>query len=80
MEIFNDGPPLNTEETEHLFAPFYSTKVAGTGFGLTIARLLARKHYGKIDLHPVAERGHARDSDVAESRKRGWFDWFCWFD
>jgi signal transduction histidine kinase len=57
VEIFNNGSTMNDEETEHLFAPFYSTKVTGTGFGLTIAQLLARKHYGKIDLHPVAEGG-----------------------
>jgi len=57
VEIFNNGAPLETEQTERLFAPFYSTKVAGTGFGLTIARLLAKKHYGKIDLQPVPEGG-----------------------
>ena len=57
VEIFNNGAPLEAEETERLFAPFYSTKVTGTGFGLTIAQLLARKHYGKIDLQPVAEGG-----------------------
>jgi signal transduction histidine kinase len=57
VEIFNNGAPLEAEETDHLFAPFYSTKVAGTGFGLTIAQVLARKHYGKIDLQPVAEGG-----------------------
>ena len=34
---------LDAEETERLFTPFYSTKVAGTGFGLPIARLVATK-------------------------------------
>ena len=57
VEIFNTGAPPEAEEMEHLFAPFYSTKVAGTGFGLAIAQLLARKHYGKIDLEPVSEGG-----------------------
>ncbi len=57
VEIFNTGAPPETEQMEHLFAPFYSTKVAGTGFGLAIAQLLARKHYGKIELEPVSEGG-----------------------
>jgi signal transduction histidine kinase len=57
VEIFNTGAPLEAEETERLFTPFYSTKVAGTGFGLAIAQVLARKHYGKIDLQPAPEGG-----------------------
>jgi nitrogen-specific signal transduction histidine kinase len=50
VEIFNTGVLPDDEEMERLFTPFYSTKVAGTGFGLPIARLVARKHYGKMDL------------------------------
>jgi signal transduction histidine kinase len=57
VEIFNTGAPPETEQIEQLFAPFYSTKVAGTGFGLAIAQLLARKHYGKVELQPVSEEG-----------------------
>ena len=57
VEIFNNGATPKPEETERLFAPFYSTKVTGTGFGLAIAQLLARKHYGKVDLVPLAEGG-----------------------
>jgi signal transduction histidine kinase len=57
VEIVNTGAPLETQEMERLFAPFYSTKVTGTGFGLAIAQVLARKHYGKIDLEPVSEGG-----------------------
>jgi signal transduction histidine kinase len=57
VEIVNTGVPLETKEMERLFAPFYSTKVTGTGFGLAIAQLLAKKHYGKIDLQPVSEGG-----------------------
>jgi signal transduction histidine kinase len=57
VEIFNTGVSLEAVETERLFAPFYSTKVAGTGFGLAIAQVLAKKHYGKIDLQAVPEGG-----------------------
>jgi signal transduction histidine kinase len=57
VEIVNTGAPLETQEMERLFAPFYSTKVTGTGFGLAIAQVLTRKHYGKIDLKPLSEGG-----------------------
>ncbi len=57
VEIFNTGALLKPEDAGRLFAPFYSTKVTGTGFGLAIAQLLARKHYGNIDLQPVPEGG-----------------------
>jgi signal transduction histidine kinase len=57
VEIFNTGALPEGEETERLFTPFYSTKVAGTGFGLPIARLVTRKHYGKMDLQFVEDSG-----------------------
>ena len=50
IEIFNTGVPPKPEEIEKLFNPFYSTKPEGSGFGLPIARLVARKHYGKITM------------------------------
>jgi signal transduction histidine kinase len=50
VEIFNTGTLAAPDDTDRLFAPFYSTKVAGTGFGLPIASLVARKHFGKIEL------------------------------
>ena len=57
VEIFNTGKLPEEEETERLFTPFYSTKVAGTGFGLPIASLVARKHFGKLDLQSVEGGG-----------------------
>jgi signal transduction histidine kinase len=54
IEIFNRGIPPKQEEIEDLFTPFYSTKLAGTGFGLPMAKLIVRKHYGKIRMEPMA--------------------------
>ena len=50
VEIFNSGTPP-TEEIEKLFSPFFSTKATGTGFGLPIAQLVAKKHHGTISMH-----------------------------
>jgi signal transduction histidine kinase len=51
IEIFNSGAPPG-EEIAKLFSPFFSTKVTGTGFGLPIARLVARKHHGTLSMRP----------------------------
>jgi signal transduction histidine kinase len=58
VEIFNTGRPLSAGEIAALFVPFNSTKAYGTGFGLSIARLAARKNLGDILLEPVAGKGN----------------------
>jgi len=57
IEIFNRGVAPAPEEIEALFSPFYSTKTAGTGFGLPMAKLIVRKHYGKIRMEPISGEG-----------------------
>lgn len=57
VEIFNTGVPLREEEIARIFSPFFSTKPMGTGFGLSIARLAARKNYAKLSLSPVPGQG-----------------------
>jgi signal transduction histidine kinase len=50
VEIFNTGRPPDEEVLAEAFVPFYSTKPQGTGFGLPIARLVARKNLGDVML------------------------------
>ena len=57
IEIFNKGVAPLPEEVEALFSPFYSTKTAGTGFGLPMAKLIVRKHYGRICMEPIPGEG-----------------------
>lgn len=57
IEIFNSGPPPSAEEMAGLFVPFSSSKPYGTGFGLSIARLAARKSLGDVFLAPVPGEG-----------------------
>jgi signal transduction histidine kinase len=57
VEIFNSGKPPEVQEMDRLFAPFYSTKPMGTGFGLPIAQLIARKHYGRLSMEAVDNSG-----------------------
>jgi nitrogen-specific signal transduction histidine kinase len=57
VEIFNTGVPLEVEDSEQLFSPFYSTKPGGSGFGLSIARQAVRNNLGRLQLEPVEGEG-----------------------
>ena len=57
VEIFNTGQSPGPEDLENIFVPFFSLKPYGTGFGLPIAQLAARKNLGEVDLEPVPGQG-----------------------
>ncbi len=57
VEMFNTGVPLEVEDMEQLFSPFYSTKPGGSGFGLSIARQAVRNNLGRLSLEPVEGEG-----------------------
>ncbi len=46
--VIDTGPGLAADTVEHLFEPFYTTKVEGTGLGLAIAREIALAHRGEL--------------------------------
>lgn len=55
--ISNGGTSPSADEIATFFLPFSSTKPHGTGFGLSIAQLAARKSLGDIRLEPVPGEG-----------------------
>jgi signal transduction histidine kinase len=57
IEIFNNGKSPNLEDMDNLFVPFYSSKPYGTGFGLPIAQLAAKKNMGELYLERVPDQG-----------------------
>ena len=57
VEVLNAGKPPEGEEMEKIFTPFYSTKSGGTGFGLPIAQLIARKHFGGLVVAAAEQAG-----------------------
>ncbi len=50
VELADDGPGIPEEIAQHVFEPFYTTKVAGSGLGLTTAYSVSRQHGGWLGL------------------------------
>lgn len=48
VEVEDEGPGLNTDQQQHLFEPFYTTKPSGTGLGLAVSRELMRSQGGDL--------------------------------
>jgi signal transduction histidine kinase len=55
-QIFNNGRVPAPDEVRYL-DPFYSSKPLGSGFGLPIAALVARKTHAEVDLEPIPDEG-----------------------
>jgi two-component system sensor histidine kinase HydH len=48
IDVQNSGIPISQSDLPRIFEPFYSTKAAGTGLGLPIARGVAQAHGGDL--------------------------------
>lgn len=57
VEVFNSGEVINLADIANILTPFYSTKSHGSGLGLSIAKLVARKNFGAMDFEPIPQYG-----------------------
>lgn len=48
LDVRDAGVGIDQEHIDKLFNPFYSTKSAGMGIGLTISRSIVESHHGRI--------------------------------
>lgn len=55
--IGDTGTGIATEYNDKIFSPFFSTKPAGTGLGLTIAHQITSRHGGLLYLNSDKENG-----------------------
>ena len=57
IEVRDNGPGIAPEDKDRLFEPYFSTKKAGTGLGLTIVRSIISDHNGYIRVQDNEPRG-----------------------
>ena len=57
MSVADSGPGIAPDEAQRIFDPFYSTKGAGLGVGLSICRAIIEAHGGRLSLAPNAGGG-----------------------
>ncbi len=55
--VSDRGPGVAAAIAPHLFAPFRTTKPAGTGLGLAMSRSIAQSNSGTLDYHPNVPSG-----------------------
>lgn len=55
--IRDQGPGFTAAQRARAFKPFYTTKVTGTGLGLTITRRIVECHEGQIDIEGDSNSG-----------------------
>jgi two-component system nitrogen regulation sensor histidine kinase NtrY len=57
IQVTDNGPGISEEELDKVFIPFYSTKEAGSGIGLSLSRQIMRLHRGTIGVQSEPEKG-----------------------
>ncbi|MGF6298201.1 MULTISPECIES: sensor histidine kinase [Paraburkholderia] len=57
VAVRDSGPGFAADTAEHIFAPFYTTKSAGLGMGLSICRSIIEAHGGRLWASANVPRG-----------------------
>jgi hypothetical protein len=57
IAVSDAGPGFGQEIAERLFEPFFTTRPAGTGLGLTTVRKIVRDHDGAVDVSSAPGKG-----------------------
>ncbi|MEI6409105.1 MAG: ATP-binding protein [Bacteroidota bacterium] len=57
IEVEDNGPGIDASMLEEIFIPFFTTKVTGTGVGLSISKQIMQMHGGDIRVSTAVGRG-----------------------
>jgi signal transduction histidine kinase len=57
ISISDTGKGIPKKDLEHIFDPFYTTKEAGTGLGMSIIYGIIKEHKGEIRVESEEEKG-----------------------
>lgn len=55
--VEDGGPGIPEDALPHIFDPFYSTKLTGTGLGLALVQQIVQEHGGELQVRPLPEGG-----------------------
>ena len=57
ISVKDNGPGIPSDQLEHIFIPFYSTREEGSGIGLSFAQHVMRLHNGRIHVRSTKGKG-----------------------
>jgi two-component system sensor histidine kinase PilS (NtrC family) len=57
LMVRDTGVGIAQEDLDHIFEPFFSRKVGGTGLGLATTARIVEDHHGTIDVHSQRGKG-----------------------
>ncbi|MFC5651884.1 ATP-binding protein [Paenibacillus solisilvae] len=57
LRVIDNGCGIPQEKQEHLFEPFYTTKMRGTGLGLPLCLSIVERHGGQISVESIEGKG-----------------------
>lgn len=63
ITVWDDGPGIAPEQLGHIFEPFYrcdpsrSSKISGSGLGLSLVRTIIQRHGGSVTVESAPEYG-----------------------
>lgn len=57
VELVDNGQGIDEQVKEEIFKPFYSTKVKGTGLGLTVVQKVIEAHGGHVSIESKTGKG-----------------------
>ncbi len=52
VTVEDNGPGLPADAVDRIFVPFFTTKPAGSGIGLSVARQIMVAHGGRVESAP----------------------------
>ncbi|MBW1896676.1 MAG: PAS domain S-box protein [Deltaproteobacteria bacterium] len=57
ITVADTGPGIDPSDRERIFDPYFTTKPAGTGLGLTIVHKIMEAHGGDVDVYSASNTG-----------------------
>lgn len=59
IEIRDEGKGISQQALKQIFDPFFSTKLSGSGLGLSVTRRIVQDHGGEIEVNSEPDHGTA---------------------